>query len=57
MSEVITNMKVRFGADTKQFNKGMDDGKKAVQTFKTPDQRSNNSQINLVCRWGHWPGC
>ena len=34
MSEVITNMKVRFGADTKQFNKGMDDGKKAVQTFK-----------------------
>lgn len=27
-------MKVRFGADTKQFKKGMNDGKKAVQTFK-----------------------
>jgi hypothetical protein len=34
MSEVITNMKVRFGADTKQFKKGMDEGTKATQQFK-----------------------
>ena len=34
MSEVITNMKVRFGADTKQFKKGMNDGKRSVQNFK-----------------------
>ena len=34
MSEVITNMKVRFGADTKQFKKGMNDGRRATQQFK-----------------------
>ena len=34
MADVITNMKVRFGADTKQFKKGMDDGKRAVQGFR-----------------------
>ena len=34
MGEVITNMKVRFGADTNQFRKGMKDSKKEVQGFK-----------------------
>ena len=33
MGEVITNMKVRFGADTKQLKKGMDGGKQAVKQF------------------------
>ncbi len=34
MSEVITNMKVRFGADTKNFKKGLDEGKGATKQFK-----------------------
>lgn len=34
MSDVITNMKVRFSADTKQFKKGMDEGQQAVKQFK-----------------------
>src|SRR6056297_1916303 len=34
MTDVITNMKVRFGADTKQFKKGMNDGKKATRQFQ-----------------------
>lgn len=34
MADVITNMKVRFSADTKQFKKGMNDGKTAVKSFQ-----------------------
>lgn len=34
MSDVITNMKVRFGADTKNFKKGLDDGKQASKQFR-----------------------
>jgi len=34
MADVITNLKVRFGADTKQFQKGMDEGTKATKQFK-----------------------
>jgi hypothetical protein len=34
MSNVITNLKVRFGADTSKFKKGMKDGDRAVQDFK-----------------------
>lgn len=34
MAEQITNLKVRFGADTTKFKKGMDDGKRAVQGFQ-----------------------
>ena len=34
MSDVITNMKVRFGADTKNFKKGLDDGKRSTQQFQ-----------------------
>ncbi len=34
MSETITNLKVRFGADTKNFKKGMDEGARATQQFK-----------------------
>lgn len=52
MSDVITNMKVRFGADTKQFKKGMDDGKRAVQTFKNDaggalEQFANHFGVSL----------
>jgi hypothetical protein len=33
MSDVITNMKVRFGADTKNFKKGLDEGKNSSKQF------------------------
>ena len=33
MADVITNMKVRFGADTKQFKKGLDEGKQSSKQF------------------------
>lgn len=35
MADTITNMKVRFSADTKQFKKGMDEGQQAMQQFKS----------------------
>lgn len=34
MSNVITNLKVRFGADSSNFKKGMDEGKKAMGDLK-----------------------
>lgn len=34
MSNVITNLKVRFGADSSNFKKGMDEGKKAMGELK-----------------------
>lgn len=34
MSNVITNLKVRFGADTSKLKKGMNDGQNAVNDFK-----------------------
>lgn len=34
MSETITNVKVRFGADTKNFKKGTDEGAKAFKQFE-----------------------
>lgn len=34
MGDVITNMKVRFGADTKQYRKGMNEAKEATETLK-----------------------
>ncbi|HOI48337.1 MAG TPA: hypothetical protein PK167_03475 [Prolixibacteraceae bacterium] len=34
MSETITNLKVRFGADTSNFKKGMSEGEKAMNDFK-----------------------
>jgi len=34
MADVITNMKVRFGADTKNFKKGLDEGKEATKQFE-----------------------
>jgi len=33
MADVITNMKVRFGADTKNFKKGLDEGKTSSKQF------------------------
>lgn len=33
MADVITNMKVRFGADTKNFKKGLDEGKQSSKQF------------------------
>ncbi len=33
MSDVVTNLKVRFGADSRGLKKGTDEGKKAVQNF------------------------
>lgn len=34
MAETITNLKVRFGADTSNFKKGMSEGEKAMNDFK-----------------------
>lgn len=34
MGDVITNMKVRFGADTKQYRKGMNEAKEATENLK-----------------------
>ncbi len=34
MSEQVTNLKVRFGADTKNFKKGLDEGKQASKQFQ-----------------------
>ncbi len=34
MSNVITNLKVKFGADTSKFKKGTKEGEQAVQEFK-----------------------
>lgn len=40
MSDIITNMKVRFGADTRQLKKGSDEGAAAVKHFT--GEASNN---------------
>ena len=34
MADVVHNMKVRFGADTKQFKKGLDEGKQSTKQFQ-----------------------
>jgi len=34
MSNVITNLKVRFGADSSKFQKGMNEGKQSMKDFK-----------------------
>jgi len=34
MAETITNLKVRFGADTSNFKKGLSDGERAMNDFK-----------------------
>lgn len=53
MSETITNLKVRFGADTKQFKKGMDDAKVATTQFKSDagnamDQFASAFGVNMA---------
>lgn len=47
MSDVVTNLKVRFGADSRGLKKGTDEGKKAVQHFtgQASDSMSKFAQV------------
>lgn len=48
MSETVTNLKVRFGADTKEFKKGMNEGKSSLDGFLKSAKNSVMSFIGFA---------
>jgi len=48
MSDTVTNLKVRFGADTKEFKKGMNEGKSSLDSFLKSAKNSVTSFIGFA---------